>query len=109
MKYGALMLYNVGELKNLNENSILDSDVVAQYINNSSTYPLELSIALPLFSQTVIINNENKVKLSSATEKTVLENDIHFEMKNKNLYEVKKDTLYKGFYLNKGFQIIHDR
>ena len=67
VKYGALMLYNVGDLKNVNQNSILESEIVEQYINNSSTYPLDLSIALPLFSQTVIINTENKIKLSFRT------------------------------------------
>lgn len=105
VKYGALMLYNVGDLKDVNQNSILESEIVAQYINNSSTYPLKLSIALPLFSQTVIFNADNNIKLSSFTERQILENDLHFKKLNQNLYTVVQDTLFKGFYLSEGFQL----
>lgn len=105
VKKGTLMLYNVGNLKNSNENSILESKIVEQYINSSTKYPLKLSIALPLFSQTVIINNEEKIKLSSFTEREILDNDLHFKQVNKNLYTVVQDTLFKGFYLNEGFQL----
>lgn len=105
VKKGTLMVYNVGDLKNISENSILESKIVAQYINKSSHYPLELNIALPLFSQTVIFNNENKIRLSSYTEKEMLENDAHFEAVSKNLFTVVQDTLLKGFYLSEGFQL----
>lgn len=105
LKKGTLMLYNVGDLKNSKQNSILESNIVDQYIKSSTKYPLELSVALPLFSQTVIFNNDNNIKLSSFTEKTFLDSDLHFKAIDKNLYEVVQDTLFKGFYLSEGFQL----
>lgn len=105
VKKGTLMLYNVGDLKNSKQNSILESKIVEQYINSSTKYPLELSVALPLFSQTIIFNNENNLKLSSFTERSILDSDLHFKEINKKLYKVVQDTLFKGFYLSEGFQL----
>ena len=103
---GVLMVYNVGELANENQNSILESNIVAQYINEQSSYPLELAVALPIFSQTVLKNNKGKIRLINKVERNKLESDnIHFTQINKNLYKVNSDTLFSGFYLSKGFKI----
>ena len=100
-----LMLYNMGDLKNNGQNSILESSIVEQYINEESTFPLKLKIALPLFAQTVVTNNNKKIKLIRNTHRTVLENDLHFKQINSTNFEVVKDTLYKGFYLSKGYNL----
>lgn len=103
---GILMVYNVGELKNENQNSILEANIVAQYINEQSTYPLELDIALPIFSQTVLKNNNGKLRLINTTERKKLESDnIHFTQLTNILFEVKSDTLFNGFYLSKGYRL----
>ncbi|GAF05424.1 hypothetical protein [Saccharicrinis fermentans] len=103
---GTLMLYNVGDLKNIKQNSILEADIVKQYINSSSSYPLELDIALPLFSQTVIKNNNNQVRIINGTHKKEMdEASAYFKPLDTYLYQVKKDTLYKGFYLSNGYTI----
>ena len=105
VKKGTLMLYNVGDLKNKQQNSILESSIVKQYINSETDYPLSLNIGLPLFSQTIVTNNDNKIKIIKNTERRRLESDDHFK-KNDNLnLVVVKDTLYKGFFLSKGYNL----
>lgn len=105
VKTGTLMLYNIGDLKNKNQNSILENAIVQQYINNETSYNLPLKIALPLFSQTIAFNNTNKIKIIKDAPRKVLENDTHFKQVNNTNFEVVKDTLYKGFYLSKGYHL----
>ncbi|WP_299716169.1 hypothetical protein [uncultured Tenacibaculum sp.] len=104
--YGTLMLYNVGDLGKFEENSILSSKIVQQYINDRSTYPLQLDLALPLFSQVVIKNNENNIRLiNRVIEEDFKKDTIHFKNVGKNQFKVIKKTLYKGHYLYKDFMI----
>ncbi len=106
---GTLMLYNVGDMKDDSQNSILQNSIVGQYITSNSSYPMVLNVALPIFSQTILTNNSNKVKILNNTDETVYENDKYFERLNETNYRVVKDTLYKGFYLTKGYNIKIER
>lgn len=106
VKKGVLMLYNVGELGRFDENSILESSIVDEYISPDSEYPMELDIALPLFSQTVLKNNDGNLKLIQGQHRSELEESKNiFRKMNENVYVVRKDTLFKGFYLSKGFTL----
>lgn len=105
VKKGTLMLYNMGDLKNKEQNSIIEAKIVSQYINKNTSYPLSLSIGLPTFSQTVVFNHKNEIKLINSSQRTVLEHDPHFKKQNDLCYEVVKDTLFKGFYLSEGFYL----
>lgn len=105
VKSGTLMLYNMGDLKNKEENSILESHIVKQYIHANTDYPIALNVGLPLFSQTVVFNKNEEIKLIRNTEKEVLQKDPHFKQLNENNFELVQDTLYKGFYLSKGYQL----
>ncbi len=103
---GVLMLYNVGNLSDFSYNSILSHSIVSQYINQNTDYPIPLDVALPLFSQTVLKNNDGEIKLIKGTDVKLFQNDkLHFETLNSNVYKVVKDTLYKGFYLSVDDQI----
>jgi len=103
---GVLMVYNVGDLDNFEQNSILESKIVAQYVNEQTNYPMQLDIALPLFSQMVLKNNDDELKLLTGTDRAILtENKTHFKQKSNNVFQVKKDTLYRGFYLYENFEI----
>ncbi|MCI5055722.1 MAG: hypothetical protein MRY83_06415, partial [Flavobacteriales bacterium] len=98
----ALMLYNVGELEKLNQNSILQTQIVKDYISQSTSYPLTLSLALPIFNQTVIKSTVGRIKLLNHVDLNSLkESKKHFEAEGSN-FKVTKDTLYKGFYLKPG-------
>lgn len=105
VKSGTLMLYNMGDLKNQQQNSILENNIVKQYINAETKYPLQLNLGLPLFSQTIVTNNTDKIKIIKNTERSVLENDTHFKKVDKMNFSILKDTLYKGFYLSKGYNL----
>lgn len=102
---GTLMLYNVGELENEEQNSILEIDIVKQYINSATDYPLVLDIALPLFSQTVIKSNDDEIRLINQSVRDKISNDAHFFQIDANNYRVVADTLFNGFYLSKGYHI----
>lgn len=99
-----LMLYNMGDLKKNDENSILDAELVGQYVNGQTDYPLAMDLALPLYSQLVIKNLENKIRISNGVNREEFESDI-FELTSPNNILVKGDTLFRGFYLTDGFQI----
>ncbi|MEP2239412.1 MAG: hypothetical protein ABJI22_13685 [Maribacter sp.] len=105
VKSGTLMLYNIGDLKNRNENSILENSIVQKYINSDTSYPLKLSLGLPLFSQTIVTNMSNKIKIIKDTERSILEKDSHFTKVDDTNFSVVKDTLYKGFYLSNGYNL----
>ena len=103
---GTLMLYNVGDLANMEKNSILDKKIVADYINNSTTYPIELKVALPLFDQTVVKNTDGNIRLITGVNRESLQQDqTHFEQVNEQLFRVKSDVLYRGLYLFKDYTI----
>lgn len=102
---GVLMLYNVGDLKNESENSILETSIIKSYISENSRYPIPLDLALPLFSQTVIKNNRGEVRLLNLTDQTGIESSAHFSKIGNDLYEVLQDTLYHGFYLSEGYTL----
>lgn len=105
VKHGTLMLYNMGDFKKLNENSILESKIVEQYIYESTDYPLTLNLGLPIFSQTILINNDQEFKIIKDVDRNLYEMDSHFEKINENQFKVVIDTLYKGFYLTRGFTL----
>ncbi|WP_299683241.1 hypothetical protein [uncultured Tenacibaculum sp.] len=104
--FGALMLYNVGDLGDFNQNSILNSKIVSQYVKGSTEYPLQLDLALPLFSQVVIKNREDNIRLINRVIEEDFKNDTeHFKSLGKHQYIVLKKKLYKGQYLYKDFKL----
>jgi len=105
VKHGTLMLYNMGDFKKNNENSILESALVKQYINSSTSYPINLHLGLPIFSQTILTNNDKEYKIIKGTDRNLYENDNHFKVIDHNNFKVVKDTLYKGFFLSSGFNL----
>ena len=103
---GTLMLYNMGHLDSTSENSIIDASLVSEYINNTTTYPIPLDVALPLFSQTVIKSKEKQIRIIPGVERESLALDtLHFQKINDHLFTVIRDTLYKGFYLSPGYTL----
>lgn len=103
---GTLMVYNIGDLHNENQNSLLQSNIVKQYIYENTSYPLELEIALPLYSQTVILNKEGNIRLVNySKKKELLLDKINFRQIGDNLFKVTSDILFEGFYLNDTYRI----
>lgn len=106
VNHATLMLYNMGDLSDFDQNSIIDNRIVASYIDAETRYPIKLNVALPLFSQTVLRNNEGKLKLiNEADKETVTADQVHFAKISETVFDVKKDTLLKGFYLSEGYSL----
>lgn len=103
---GVLMYYNMGDVTNPNEkNSILNNRIGEQYVNENSSYPLKLSLALPVYSWGLWYNWSNKVDvLYSININTI--NELDF-LKNEydNIYSVIQDTVIDEKYLRIGDKI----
>ncbi len=97
---GTLMLYNMGELTALDQNSILEPDIVSSYIDTKTSYPLPLKIALPLFSQMVVLNANNEIKIIKDVDGEGLQNTTYFNKISNTSYQVIRDTLFHGVFLN---------
>lgn len=100
---GLLMCYNIDELKNIDtKNSIFGYAGLAPYIDGVKAYPLELDIALPMFSWGVWFRGgEFKGLLNQWTEQHTKDN-IHFKNTQENRYQVLVDTVIGDAYLREG-------
>ena len=77
---GMLMFYNVGEVTNIStKNSILDLEIAKQYLENVGKYPLQLDLALPIFSWGVLFRDGKMIKLISGLSEEDLRNTTRFE------------------------------
>jgi len=104
---GVLMYYNMGNFLDPQEpNSILNNEIGKQYIDENSTYPLELSLALPIYSWSLwyqwgefekIMYDINIANADTLDFLYEIENNTH----NK-FYEVNKDTYYNDKYFRAG-------
>ncbi len=95
--YGVLMYYNMDKITATGANSIYNRATAKRYISSLKSYPLQLNIALPMFSWGVHSVRGEVVNLVSGltsaeikTLKGVVATDIP------NVYEVKTQTYYKG-------------
>jgi hypothetical protein len=105
VKKASLMLYNVGDLSNWEENSILNSRIVDQYIKTYTQYPIPLSLALPLYSQTVIKMNNGRIKLINQSVRDEVSDKDYFSKTGDHTFVLKKDTLFHGFFLLAGTKL----
>ena len=100
---GILMFYNMGDLNDVHtENSILDLDIAKQYLHNFKKYPLDLDIALPVFSWGVLIRNDRMIKLINNLSAVALADTSRFLKLSPHHYQVIKSTYLQGYYLYKG-------
>lgn len=100
---GTLMYYNMGKIKDPTEgNSILNNDIAKQYIDKKTKYPLDLSLALPIYSWSVWFSEgEFKTLLYTINSKNI--KDYSFlKQKDKIHYQCIQDTLVAGNYFRKG-------
>ncbi len=95
--YGVLMYYNMNAVNATGVNSIYDRETGKRYINRLKDYPLFLNIALPMFSWGVHSVNGQVVNLVSGLTSAEIKQLEGVEATNLlNVYEVKRQTYYKG-------------
>lgn len=102
--YGVLMFYNMGQLKAGDGNSIYDKSIAEKYLPSLKHYPLQLKVALPVFSWIVHSRNGQIVNLISKTAAAEFQKNTTFEWKE-NKAVVKENVLTKGFFFKKGDQL----
>ncbi|NIG57049.1 hypothetical protein [Chitinophaga sp. Cy-1792] len=105
---GLLMCYNMGDLRKPGDhNSILDLATLQSYIGKDriSEYPLTLDIALPLFEWTVYFQQNAYKGILRNIGTAELQDKSLFLPQGKQLFIVKKDTLYNGYLLRKGDEL----
>ena len=93
LKKGLLMCYNMDDITAVSTpNSIVSRKVFDQYINEKSSYPLQLDLALPIFQWglifrlgklSVIANDLTKASLHTSSSSQIV----------KNTFLMKKDTI----------------
>lgn len=100
-----LMCYSTSSpLENSGRNSILDLPTLKNYLKNIDLYPLDIDIALPIYSWGIVTNHVGKHKLINAISLKDLEN-INFKKISDTEVEILKDGFYFGNFLNKGFTL----
>lgn len=100
-----LMCYSTSSpVENSGRNSILDLPTLKHYLKNIDLYPLDIDIALPIYSWGIVTNHVGKHQLINAISLTHLENP-NFKKISKTEVEVLQDGFYFGKFLNKGFTL----
>ena len=88
----------------IKRNSILDLDLAKDYLQNLSDYPLELDVALPIYSWAILTNHLGEIKLINSFSENQLKGKPVKDLGN-GIYEVTDDFFLEKFYLSKGFKI----
>lgn len=100
-----LMCYSTSSpLENSDRNSILDLPTLKTYLKNIDSYPLDIEIALPIYSWGIVTNHLGKHKLINALSAKDLKN-VNFRKISETEVEIMKDGFYFGNFLNKGFTL----
>lgn len=100
-----LMCYSTSSpLENDHRNSILDVNTLKSYLKNVDSYPLDIKVALPIYSWGIVTNHLGKHKIINALSVENLKN-VNFKKISDTEVEVLKDGFYFGNYLNKGFTL----
>ena len=91
---GMLMCYNMGNLRSTTtKNSILDVVETEKYLGNLSNYPLQLDIALPLFSWAVLFRDD---KFKGLMQNNLEDYQGFLSNDGSKIASVKKDTVING-------------
>lgn len=100
-----LMCYSTSSpLENSTKNSLLEVEILKDYLKNIEKYPIAMDVALPIYSWGIVTNHVGKHKLINALSIKDLENP-NFKKLSEHSAEILKDGFYFGTYLNKGFTI----
>lgn len=107
---GMLMAYNMGNLDDIKtENSILNIETLKSYSKNFDKYPLELDVALPIFSWCIVFRDGEAVKIINNLSKNELlqtpQYETNFQQKSDNRFVLSKNQYLKGLYLYENDEI----
>jgi hypothetical protein len=102
---GVLMYYNMGTIAADSMNSVYDRRIAQKYLSALRKYPMDLDIALPVFSQGVQISNKKVVNLIPKVDAESFENDNNFIVAEGKNIAVKNSNFKFGFYFKQTDEI----
>lgn len=95
---GVLMYYNMGVIAPDSLNSIYDRSIANKYLESLKKYPLEIDVALPIYSWAVHIRDHRVIGLRNKIDVSNFKKDPNFDFKNKNYFTVKQSNYKKGIF-----------
>jgi len=96
---GMLMFYNMGKLTTqASDNSIFNEKDALKYSNWIDLYPLQLDVALPIFSWGIHSRNKHIVNLLNAVTISEIEQKQQFKKCGNNCYIADSGFFYRGDY-----------
>jgi len=103
---GLLMCYNMGNLKQYAaENSILDEDLSRDYLENLSSYPLPLDVALPVFGWGLQFRKQQFQAILNGVEEGDLQDSTLFVLQRPQVYRALRTCRVRGFVVQSGDEI----
>lgn len=104
--HGTLMLYNMAALRDFKTaNSIFDPNIIDSYLNNISSYPLMLDLALPLYRQVVVFTNKKYAGVIRDPHFFDPKDTDNFVHNQAYTYRCVRDTTIHNTHINEGDQI----
>ena len=96
-----LMCYNMGDIMDVKEkNSIINLDILKQYLNGKVKYPVEINIALPMYKWGLIYRlNELAFIINNIDEEKIL--NYSWNKKNNDIYETNDNFYFEKHYIYK--------
>ncbi len=104
---GMLMFYNTGDIENWEtENSIFEIGEAKKYLSGApKNYPLQLDVALPVFSWSVVFRDGVFWKILNNRRDVDFLGNKNFKPLKTNRFEVVSETFFDGILLRPGDQI----
>jgi hypothetical protein len=99
---GVLMYYNMGKIAPDSLNSIYDRNIANKYVASLKKYPLQINIALPIYSWAIHIREGKVIGLKNKIEVNTIKKDANFVQENKCSFKVKSDNYKSGSFYKKG-------
>lgn len=110
IKKGILMYYATSNpLENSSTNSILDNKLADNYIQNISQYPIDLDVALPIYSWAIVSNELGEKRLINGITDEDLKDENIYKKLNKNNYQVKKEHYLNSIFVYENYEIEIER
>lgn len=104
-----LMAYNVGDLNDwATENSIVDTNIVSQYLARTAPYPLQLDLGVAVYDWAAVYRYDELAYLINEPDLEELADTSRFRQLTETRYQVTRSTYLDGIYLYTGDQLRHE-
>lgn len=98
---GILMFYNMGKIAGDTLNSIYSKEISEKYSSYLNNYPLQLSVALPIFAWGIQSRNGNVINLLNKMNYNDFNADTNFSKQTNAIFKAKNYCFKSGYYFVK--------